>query len=358
MSAAKALKAAGLQPVKLVGKDFLSILSTNALTAGSAVLGVHDAMEFIERQIVVFCMCLEALDGNVSPFLESVAEARPFPHARRAAEMIRNTLAGSSLWDVSETRALQDPISYRAMSYYIGECIRAIDDARRALEVQINHSDDNPYVEIGPPSVSRASAQVSQYLVEHENGAGAIYPTANFESLPFVSPIEQLLTALARLSDSMTQNIIRLEDPNKTHLRRFLAAPGNDGHAFGGIQKAVVALNHRIRMHCTIVPFCGISVAGHMEDIGTTGEQAVENLHKVTDLLYQVASFQLLHAAQATDLREGFRMSEQSAAMHAAYRARVPFVDADRAYTTDISEGAKFLKSWPVERLPFQSVHG
>lgn len=350
MCASEAMKQAGLEPIKLVGKDFLSILSTNALTAGSTVLGVHDAVEFLERQVPVFCMSLEGFDGNISPFLPNVASARPFPHVQQAAASILRTLEGSSLWKNSTTRALQDPISYRGMAYYLGECLRAVAAAKQALDVQINSTDDNPYIELAAPPAAIDSEQVRKYLVELDEGRGAIYPTAHFESLPFVAPIEQLLTALGKLSTLMTNNIVRLEDPNKTHLSRFLAAPGNDGHAFGGIQKTAVALNHRIQMLSTIVPFCGISVAGHMEDIGTTGELAAEHLHKITERLYQLASLQLLHAAQATDLRAGFDMSSATADMHSQYRKTVPFVSEDRAYTHDIERGVNFLKAWPVAR--------
>lgn len=349
MEAARALAEAGIEPVKLVGKDFLSILSTNALTAGSAVVGVHDAEAFLAKQVVVFSMCLEALNGNISPFLKTVANARPFPDMQHAAAAIRRTLQGSALWEPSDARALQDPISYRAMAYYLGDCERGLGDAKRALSIQVNHSDDNPYIAIDRRPSSPISEQEERYLVNYDDQRGAIYPTAHFESLPFISPIEQLLSALGKLSNAVTNNIVRLECPDMTHLPRFLAARESDGHAFGGIQKVAVALNDKNRMLTMPAQFSGVAVAGRMEDVGTTSGIAVDNLHKVVDNLYSLASLQLLHAAQGVDLRSGFTLSEKTRALHDAYRKRVPFVKEDRVFTTDIEEGRKFLKQWKPE---------
>lgn len=102
MSAGAALLAAGIEPVKPVGKDALAIISTNALTAGSAVLAVRDAAQFVRREVVVFGLTLEGLNGNLSPFLETTASARPFPDVVEAAGLIRESLEGGSLPNTSE----------------------------------------------------------------------------------------------------------------------------------------------------------------------------------------------------------------------------------------------------------------
>jgi histidine ammonia-lyase len=85
-----------------------------------------------------------------------------------------------------------------------------------------------------------------------------------------------------------------------------------------------------------------------MEDIGTTGSIAVENLHKVVDNLCSLPSLQLLHAAQAVDLRPEFKMSDQDRKLLMKYRQRVPFVTEDRVFSTDIAEGRNFLKEWSL----------
>jgi histidine ammonia-lyase len=70
MTASAALEAAEIDPIQPVGGDALSMLSTNALTAGSVVLAVRDAAQFVRQEIVVFALSLEGFNGNISPFLE------------------------------------------------------------------------------------------------------------------------------------------------------------------------------------------------------------------------------------------------------------------------------------------------
>ncbi|KAF1042681.1 MAG: MIO-dependent tyrosine 2,3-aminomutase [Herbaspirillum frisingense] len=95
VAADQALAEAGLEPLALVGKDFLSIVSTNSLTAGQASLLTHDVAQFLARETVVFALCLEGLNGNVAPFLEVANdEARPFPASSRIASAIREALDG------------------------------------------------------------------------------------------------------------------------------------------------------------------------------------------------------------------------------------------------------------------------
>ena len=53
---------------------------------------------------------------------------------------------------------------------------------------------------------------------------------------------------------------------------------------------------------------------------------------------------QLLHAAQAVDLRPGYRQGAATRRLLAAYRRQVPFVAEDRVLTMDIETGANFLR--------------
>jgi histidine ammonia-lyase len=346
LGAAAALKAAGLAPLRPVGKDFLAILSTNAVVAGDAVLALDAAARYLDRQTVLYALALEGFNGNVAPFLEITTQARPYPGMVAAAADVRALLAGSSLWQPSPDRALQDPLSYRTMAYTLGNVLEAIEEARRVLALQINHSDDNPLVALAPSvEVHAAAGQVRGYVVPREGG-GAIYPTANFEPLPFVAAVERLSLALAKLSQALTMTIIRLENPALTGLPRFLAAPGNAGHAFGAVQKSCAALNAENRMLAMPVSLDTPTLAGTIEDTATNSQLAVANLRRIVANLYQIASLQLLHAAQAVDLRPGFALGAGTHPLHAAYRRLVPFVQEDRIFTRDIACGAQFLQTW------------
>lgn len=84
-----------------------------------------------------------------------------------------------------------------------------------------------------------------------------------------MAAVERLSLALGILSDAFTMNILRLVEPDVTHLSRFLAAPGNTGHSFGAVQKAFVALNTENRTLAMPVSLNSVAVAGNIEDRAT-----------------------------------------------------------------------------------------
>ncbi|MCZ7471024.1 aromatic amino acid lyase [Agrobacterium sp. O3.4] len=341
--AARALTDAGITPLEPVGKDFLSILSTNALTAGQAALLARDTAGYLEKEAVVFGLALEGFNGNVAPFLEATNDLRPFAENTSGAQMVRSALGGSYLWSPSKDRALQDPLSYRTMAYVLGGAETAMRDLTKALEIQINHSDDNPVVVAGA-SDDKASMQVSQYFIEGEV-SGAIYPSAGFEMLPVASRVEALNTALVRLSQAITMQTIRFENPDLTHLSRFLAAETNQGHAFGAIQKPLVALLAENQQIGAQAPVGSIAMAGNIEDLDSHAPLSVANLGRILDNLYWMSSIQLLHAAQAVDLRKPGQLGAETKALFEDYRRDVPFVATDRIYSNDFNTGYRFLKA-------------
>jgi len=340
--AAQALNEAGITPLEPIGKDFLSILSTNALTAGHTALLAHDTAGYLKKEAVVFGLALEGFNGNVAPFLAATNDLRPFSENVAGAEMIRSALEGSYLWSPSNERALQDPLSYRTMAYVLGGAEIAARDLTTALEIQINHSDDNPAVVVGAAD-DKASEQVSRYFIDGEV-SGAIYPSAGFEMLPVASKVEALNTALVRLSQAITMQTIRFENPDMTHLPRFLAAETNQGHAFGAIQKPLVALLAENQQIGAQAPVGSIAMAGNIEDLDSHAPLSAANLGRILDNLYWMSSIQLLHAAQAVDLRKVEDLGAGTKVLFDEYRQEIPFVSEDRIYTKDFSAGYRILK--------------
>jgi histidine ammonia-lyase len=170
--------------------------------------------------------------------------------------------------------------------------------------------------------------------------------------LPVAVRLERLSLALARLSQASVMRIIRFENPETTHLSRFLAAPDNGGHAFGAIQKPAVALLVENRQLAMPVSLDTAPMADGIEDMASNAMLAADNLARILDNMYLLSSIELLHAAQAIDLR-GTIVSPVSKPLLDAYRSRVPFVSEDRIYTSDFLTGAETLRRFPA---PSQSV--
>ena len=346
MPAAKALRAAGLHPVELVGKDFLSIIGDNTLTAADALFSVQALRSWLDDEITVFALSLEGLNGNVAPFLDVVVAAHPEPGFAAVAQRLRATLQGSDLWKPSEGRALQDPLSFRTMPIVLGNVWDALDAAERETLFTASHSGDNPVVLTDAGSLASEGDQARRYLVPGVANA-AIVPTANFEALPLVAALERLSIALGHASESITASVLRFENPALTGLPRFLTAPGNPGHGFGVVQKTVAALNFDIRALATPVSLESATLAGNIEDITNSGPLTARRLGDMIDDLYQLTSLQLLHAAQAVDLRPGFHLGAGTHPLLSGYRAHVPFAPQDRILTDDIQAGVQYLRGLP-----------
>lgn len=334
-----------IKPLQPIGKDFLSILSTNALMAANAIDVLNQSKALYQKEVQLFALMLEGFNGNVAPFSESALNARPYPEVQKAAADIRQALKGSDLWKPSSERALQDPLSYRTMAYTLGEVRTANTELEKMLLIQINHSDDNPLVLIAGLNTNDRTAQMQRYSIPGKASA-AIVPTANFNFLPVTRAAAQLNEALAKLAEIMTQQLIRTENPEFTKLPRFLAAKDNHGHAFGAIQKPFVTVNQKIKLLAQPQWFMGATLAGNIEDTATMSNLTLENSQAIINGLYDISAFQLLHAAQAVDLREGFQLSQSSAQLMKQYRQHVAFINQDIATTALIEKSIPFWKQY------------
>jgi histidine ammonia-lyase len=346
--AAAALSQAGLTPIVPFAKDALSIFSSNAFSAGIAVLAEHDAHHLLGRARRVFGLSLEGLNGNIAPFLAPVQSVRAFPGQARVAAAIRRDLAGSYVRSLSHKRALQDPLSYRTFSQVLGSAQDVLSRLRRQLGVQMNTSDDNPTVvlDIVPPR--HATPQQRAYYVNGHGIHGAVLPTANFDPLSWVLQLESLSVALGHMSSTSVQRILRLGMPEFTHLSRFLTA-NRASIGFAAIQKIPADLDARNEQLANPVSLDVTPVAGDIEDTATNAAAAATNAQHIVDNLRGILGVELMHAAQAVSLRQlknqHLALGRATRPFLNAYRHVVSFLDKDRYLSPDVQNSAAFLRT-------------
>ena len=344
MAAAQALKKAGLKPLSPFGKDSLSILSSNAYSAALASLALEDLKQADKMSKLVFALSLEALNGNVAPFSSEAASLRPFPQFEATAKQIREILKDSYLWDKDDTRALQDPLSYRDASYFFAAMSSTIQSLEGLMKIQLNSSDDNPGIFIGEQPAG-AKFQESKLFTK----GGAVVPTSNFEPLLWVIEFEKASIVLAHNSKASSLRTIKLSDDNFTHLSRFL---GTDKtvHAFGAMQKPFVALAGENEFLANPASLDYVPVAGNIEDVATNAPFVMQKFSKQIENFYAILGMELIHAAQAIDLRmqqnPNLKLSAQTKKLYDEYRKVVKFMDTDRPLTDDFRNSAKFLKEY------------
>lgn len=144
----EALKRAGIPPCPLRPKDGLALISANGMSIGTGALAVIDLEKLSGIADAIGCLSLEAIAGNLEPFREEVAEAKPFEGQLAAAAHMRECLAGSYLESRRNEASVQDPLSFRVMPQVHGAMRESIAFARRVVEVELNSSGDNPMVSL------------------------------------------------------------------------------------------------------------------------------------------------------------------------------------------------------------------
>ncbi len=157
MPAAQALEAARLHPADPFGKDALASFSSNAYSAALGCFALYELRQVSRVARVVYALSLEGLNGNLAPIMAETSIMRPFPAIAAVAADLRGMLKGSYLHQASDTRPLQDPLSFRTAIHQIGSLDRGLDELHELLEIQINSADDNPVVFVGNVEAETAS---------------------------------------------------------------------------------------------------------------------------------------------------------------------------------------------------------
>ncbi|CAB3731382.1 Histidine ammonia-lyase [Achromobacter insolitus] len=346
LPAAEAMRQAGLSPVKPYAKDSLSLLSSNAYGAALAILAAHDASRVLDRADEVAALSLEGLNGNVAPLLPATQAQRPYPAQQQVARRILSLLEGSALWQVDAQRPLQDPLSFRTVSQVHGAAREALRQLDTQLVVQINTSDDNPTVALDVSPPAGATPQEARYYVTEGKLRGAVLPSAGFDPTAWVVPLQSVGVALSQVAQSSAQRVLRMGDPAFTKLPRFLS-PNETTLAYTTIQKPVSLLATEIRALSQPVSSDALAVAGNIEDVATNGPLAAQRVAQQAARLRTLLGIELIHAAQAVDLRT--RADPQRAvgkgtgAVLAAFRQEVPFLSQDRRLADDIARADQFL---------------
>ena len=234
----------------------------------------------------------------------------------------------------------------------LGGLDRALDELHELLAIQINAADDNPVVFVG--EVDPETAALPGIMPVSEDGLqGAVIPTANFSPLPYVLSMERVAIAGAHLSKGSLERTLRLSDPHFTGLKRFL---GTDRtiHAFGAIQKPIVGLDAENQELAEPISLTFAPVAIDVEDMGTNSARVGRRLRTLAGNLLNILGFELMHAAQAIDLRladdRDLPLAEPTRALHAAYRRVVPFLETDaHVLTVHIEESGEFVARYFYE---------
>ena len=145
---AEALRRAGLDPVELEPKDGLALISANGVSVGQAALVTVAARRTAAVADVALAVSMDAFSANPSVVDPVVLAAKPVAGQIEAGRRIRALLAGTGRATGGPGGSVQDPLSFRVGPQVHGALRTFVDLLARHTELELNASDDNPFVDI------------------------------------------------------------------------------------------------------------------------------------------------------------------------------------------------------------------
>ncbi len=312
---AAALSARGLAPIVLEAKEGLALLNGTHQQAGIGALLLADAGATARLADVTGCMSLEALMGTNSAADPRLHAVRAHPGQVAAAANVRRVTAGSAIIaSHADCHRVQDAYSLRCLPQVHGATRDAWAFARGILARELASVTDNPLV----------FADDEQVLTG-----------GNFHGQPLALAFDTLALALGYLAGIAERRIDRLVNPLVSELPPFLAPEAGlqSGYMLAQVQAAALASEIKALSHPASAD--SIPTSGNQEDFVPMGAAAVRRCREVLQRVRAVLAIEAVCAAQALDYRAPLRPGHGSAAAHAALRARVPRLTADRPLRED-----------------------
>ncbi len=352
--AARALAAAGIEPVQLRAKEGLAVLNGTAYMTGVLALVVQGARRLALLADACTALATEALASTSGPFHAFLHDdAKPHPGQARSAATVRSLLADSKLAQPyravleqagSHTGGgvrrlpvkIQERYSIRCAPHFVGVLYDALDWIERWLAVEMNSASDNPLFDADEREV-------------HNGG--------NFAGGHVAFAADALKTALASVADLLDRQLAVVVDEKYSHglpANLAPALPPDDPeagthHGFKGVQLAVSSLTAEALGRCAPMTAFSRSTEAHNQDKVSMGATAARGARDVLALSEKVAVMHLLALCQAVDLRDANKLGA-TRGIYDVVRGVSRKVDRDRELDEDIGRVLAALRSGELTR--------
>jgi phenylalanine ammonia-lyase len=338
-TAAKALEAEKIEPLRLESKEGLALLNGTTVMTGVAATVVDDAAYLFRVALGSLAMAVEALRSSPDYFHPAVHMAKHHPGQLGVAEMLNSLLydsrlavpleevrhrveaAGHRAHDIHDVVAaaesIQSPYSLRCAPQGLGPMLETLDQVRLVVEREANSVNDNPLIDAGSDSV---------------------FHTGNFYGAHIARAMDGLKLDLANLANWLHSVMALLMDDRFSNgLPPSLSPHPGVYQGFKGMQIVHSSLVTAIRHWSAPSLIHTLPTEQFNQDIVSLGTHSALTAMDIVRLLKSAVAITLLSTAQAVDLRQGGgRLGAGTRPIYRAVRAVSAFVDADRALDTDI----------------------
>ena len=315
--------AKGWQPIELQSKEGLALLNGTQFMSSYAVWSLLKARRLSRQADMVLSLSLDAFDGRIEPFYESLHMVRPHKGQLETAAAVREMTEGSEIIKRHKEH-VQDPYSFRCAPQVHGAAKDTIRYVASVVETEINSTTDNPIV-----------------LPDED----MVISGGHFHGEPLAMVLDFLAIAVAELGAISERRTYQLIDA-KRGLPSFLVAKPGLNSGFMIPQYAAAAIVSQSKQLCTPCSVDSITSSQNQEDLVSMGGNAATKTYRVCENTERVLAIELFNAAQALDFRhqEGLKSSPAIEKMVADYRKCVNFVDIDEVMYKHIHASVRFLQ--------------
>ncbi len=329
LPAAQCLDRGGLAPLKLLGKEGISLLNGTQAMLSIGCLRLDELEQMWTSAQVTAALSIEALRGTAAAFDARLHAARPHPGQCLSASQLTDLLSGSAIPRThGEDSRIQDAYCLRCIPQVHGAVWDTLAHARGVFEIELNSATDNPLV-----------------------FEDAIISGGNFHGAPLALALDYLAIAVCQLAGISERRIERMLNPSLNEgLPAFLASRPGIESGLMMAQVTAAALVAELRVLASPASTGSIPTSGNQEDFVSMGMTSALKLQQAVALARMVTAIELLTATRALDIR-GDRSTPLLEEARARFRSRIPAWREDCVLSIWMEEASRFLSGAPFSSL-------
>ena len=320
MRADVALARAGLDPLRLDGRDALGLVNGTSVTSALAGLAAASVRRSLHVAAGLAALLADLLGAKPAFLAPPLLAAFGHPEALAVGAALSSSLAGAV---PSPDRPLQEPYSIRCTPQLLGAASSAVAWSSEIVGRDLNGVSDNPLF------------FPDENLVAHGG---------NFFGQPSAFAADLLSIVATQVGNLAERQIDLLVDPHRNGGRppMLSMSPGRQ-HAIQGMQLLATAMVVAMRRACTPAAMQSVPTNLHNQDIVPFGTQGALTAFE------QARSLRLLHGCLGVALRQAVHVGARKLTaprctdLAAALADQIAPIERDRPLEEDIRTAADVL---------------
>ncbi len=338
VSAAAALKKAGIAPLQLAAKEGLALING---TQTSTALALHALFTFepvLESALVIGALTVDAARGSDGPFDPRIHAVRGQPGQIDVAQYYRALLSGSEIRHSHEENddRVQDPYCLRCQPQVVGACLDQLRHAALVLLREANAVTDNPLV---------------------FSDTGSMISGGNFHAEPVALAADAMAVAIAEVGAIAERRIAMLIDGSVSRLPPFLTSNAglNSGFMIAHVTAASLASENKSLAHPASVD--SLPTSANQEDHVSMATFAARRLQPMIQNTAHILGIELLASAQGIDFLRPLKSSVPLEEAHALLRMECATIMTDRYLAPEIERATALVHNGALSRV-FRAIAG